>query len=53
MYFRGTDDKVWQVELDGSGGKNLGGFTTKSDVLVFAGSAYFRGTDNKIWRVSV
>jgi hypothetical protein len=52
MYFLGTDDKVWRVKTDGTGGTNPGGFKTQSDVFVAAdGFMYFRGTDDKVWRV--
>jgi hypothetical protein len=58
MYFRGTDDKVWQVSLDGSVGTNPGGYKTHSNVFVFSDPVlgtqmYFRGTDDKVWRVNL
>jgi hypothetical protein len=55
---RGTDDKVWRVNIHNAdpnnpGRVNLGGFTTWSDVLVGDdGYLYFRGTDNAVWRVN-
>jgi hypothetical protein len=49
--FRGTDDKLWGINLDGSGGVNLGGYKTKSTPVVFGDSIYFQGTDNKLWKV--
>jgi outer membrane protein assembly factor BamB len=53
IYFQGTDDKLWQVLVDGSGGVNLGGFKTKSAPFVADGYVYFEGTDGKLWKVSV
>jgi predicted alpha-1,6-mannanase (GH76 family) len=53
MYFRGTDDKVWQVPLTGEGATNPGGFKTQSNVVLGDDAyMYFRGTDDKVWRVS-
>jgi hypothetical protein len=53
IYFRGTDDKLWQANLDGSAGVNLGGYKTKSTPVVFGDFIYFQGTDDKLWKVKL
>jgi hypothetical protein len=53
IFFQGTDDKLWQVHKDGTGGTNLGGFKTKSTPFVSKGFIYFQGTDDKLWKVSI
>ena len=30
IYFQGTDDKLWQIDLNGANGINLGGYKTNS-----------------------
>jgi PQQ-like domain len=53
IYFQGTDDKLWRINPDGSGGVNLGGYKTKSTPTVFGQYIYFQGTDNKLWRINL
>ena len=53
IYFQGTDDKLWRINPDGSGGVNLGGYKTKSTPTVFGQYIYFQGTDNKLWRINI
>jgi hypothetical protein len=53
IYFQGTDDKLWGVNPDGSGGVNIGGYKTKSTPVVRGDSLYFQGTDDKLWKVSL
>jgi hypothetical protein len=57
VYFRGTDDKLWRVNGDGTEQTQIGTNTTKSRPFVFADPltgewVYFQGTpDNKLWKV--
>ena len=56
VYFRGTDDKLWKVDGDGTGQMQIGTNKTKATPLVFADPVtgewvYFRGTDDKLWKV--
>ena len=51
LYFRGTDNKLWSLSDDGSGGVNLGGYETISRPTVSGDYIYFQGTDNKLWKV--
>lgn len=44
IYFQGTDDKLWRINPDGSGGANLGGYKTRSSPTVYGPSIYFQGT---------
>jgi hypothetical protein len=53
LYFQGTDDKLWQLNNDGSGGVNLGGYKTSSTPVASAGFIYFQGTDDKLWKVKL
>jgi hypothetical protein len=53
IYFQGTDDKLWRINPNGSGGVNLGGYKTKSTPTVFGQYIYFQGTDNKLWRINL
>jgi hypothetical protein len=53
IYFQGTDDKLWAVNPDGTGGVNLGGYKTRSTPAVAGGFIYFQGTDNKLWKVEL
>jgi hypothetical protein len=56
MYFRGTDNKVWQMSVAPPYNKvNIGGLKTKSNVFpakskTFPTNAiYLQGTDHKLW----
>jgi hypothetical protein len=56
VYFRGTDDKLWKVNGDGTGQTQIGTNKTKSTPFVFADPVtgewvYFQGTDDKLWKV--
>ena len=52
IYFRGTDDKLWKVNSDGSGQLHIGNNTTKSTPFVTPdGWVWFQGRDNKLWKV--
>ena len=56
VYFRGTDDKLWKVNGDGTGLTQIGTNKTKSTPFVFADPVtgewvYFQGTDDKLWKV--
>jgi hypothetical protein len=53
LYFQGTDNKLWAVNIDGSGGFNVGGYKTKSPPVVFGSHLYFQGTDDKLWQVNL
>lgn len=53
IYFRGTDDKLWQINADGSSSANLGGYKTKSTPIAFGDFLYFEGTDDKLWRINL
>jgi hypothetical protein len=53
IYFQGTDDKLWRINLDGSAGLNLGGYQTKSTPMVFGDGVYFQGTDDKLWKINL
>lgn len=51
MYFRGTDDKVWQMsETPPYAPSNVGGLKTHSSIFPDCTAIYFQGTDNKVWR---
>jgi Domain of unknown function (DUF5050) len=52
VFFRGTDNKLWKVNADGSGQLQIGHNTTKSTPFVTPdGWVWFQGTDNKLWKV--
>jgi plastocyanin len=51
IYFQGTDNKLWRLNTDGTGGVNLGGYKTKSAPVVFGGHVYFQGTDDALWQI--
>jgi hypothetical protein len=53
IYFQGTDNKLWQINPDGSAGLNLGGYRTKSTPIAFGERMYFQGTDDKLWRIDL
>ena len=52
IYFRGTDDKLFRVNSDGSGLSQIGHNSTKSTPFVTAdGWVWFHGTDNRLYKV--
>ena len=52
VYFRGTDNKLWRVNSDGTNQMQIGSNTTKSTPFVTPdGWVWFQGTDNKLWKV--
>jgi len=52
VYFRGTDNKLWRVNGDGTGQSQIGHNTTKSTPFVTAdGWVWFQGTDDKLLKV--
>jgi hypothetical protein len=53
IYFQGTDNKLWRLNPDGSGGTNLGGYKTKSTPVVFGTHLYFQGTDDALWQINL
>jgi hypothetical protein len=53
IYFQGTDDKLWALNPDGTGGANIGGYKTRSTPAVAGGFIYFQGTDDKLWKVKL
>jgi hypothetical protein len=53
IYFRGTDDKLWAANPDGSNGFNVGGYKTNSTPVAFGQYVYFQGTDDKLWRINL
>jgi hypothetical protein len=50
IYFQGTDNTLWRMKRDGSGGTKVAGFKTASSPVVFGDHIFFRGTDNQLWR---
>jgi hypothetical protein len=52
VFFQGTDNTLWRIDLDGSGGIKLGNYQTSSSPIVLGNYVYFRGTDNKLWRIN-
>jgi len=52
VYFQGTDNRLWQVNRDGSNQKQVGNNKTKSTPFVTTdGWVWFQGTDDKLWKV--
>jgi hypothetical protein len=52
IYFRGTDNKLYRVNSDGSGLSQIGNNTAKSTPFVTPdGWVWFQGTDDKLWKV--
>ena len=51
VYFQGTDNKLWGINLNGTDGVNIGGYETASPPVVFGDYIYFQGTDDKLWKV--
>jgi len=59
MYFQGTDQAIWRVNVNLTDAifdyNNFGGpnrIKTKSNVFPSDGYLYFRGTDDKVWQMS-
>ena len=53
LFFQGTDNKLWRINLDGSHGVHLGGYNTSATPCVAGSNVYFRGTDDKLWRTNL
>ncbi|MBN9491598.1 MAG: DUF5050 domain-containing protein [Alphaproteobacteria bacterium] len=53
LYFQGTDNKLWGLNVDGSGGTNIGGYKTSSTPVAFGSNLYFQGTDHKLWKTNL
>ena len=51
VFFQGTDNTLWRINLDGSFGIKLGNYKTQSSPFVAGTYVYFRGTDDKLWRI--
>src|SRR5260370_733772 len=52
VYFQGTDNRLWKVNLCGTSQMQIGHNTTKSTPFVTGdGWVWFQGTDNKLWNV--
>ncbi|MFZ0766265.1 DUF5050 domain-containing protein [Bradyrhizobium sp.] len=49
IYFQGTDNTLWQLNPDGSGGAKVAGFQCKSPPVAYGSHLYFQGTDNTLW----
>ena len=49
IYFQGTDNTLWQLNPDGSGGAKVAGFQCKSPPVAYGDQLYFQGTDNTLW----
>ena len=52
VYFRGTDDRLWKINADGTGRVNIGGNKTSAAPFVAGDRVYFRGTDDKLWKIN-
>jgi hypothetical protein len=59
VYFQGTDDKLWKVNIDNPSDNTwLGGYNTKSPPFVSNGYVYFQGkgsgdNDDRLYKVNV
>ena len=52
IYFRGTDNKLWKVNSDGTGQSQIGNNSTKSTPFVTPdGWVWFQGTDDRLYKV--
>jgi Domain of unknown function (DUF5050) len=49
LYFQGTDNTLWQLNPDGSGGAKVAGFQCNSPPVAYGNHLYFQGTDNTLW----
>jgi hypothetical protein len=50
IYFRGTDNKLWEVNSDGSNQSQIRTNSTNSTPFVApAGWVWFQGTNNELW----
>ena len=49
IYFQGTDNTLWQLNPDGSGGAKVAGFKCNSPPVAYGSHLYFQGTDNTLW----
>ena len=54
LYYRGTNNNLWQYHLQTGAVSNLGGYQCISRPTVPGdGNVYFQGTDNKLWQVNI
>jgi len=53
VYFQGTDNKLWRINTDGSGGINLALYQTNSSPFVTQKFVYFQGTDDTLWQCNL
>jgi hypothetical protein len=55
VYFQGTDNRLFKVNVNNPNGDNtwLGGYKTESSPFVSNGYVYFQGTDNRLFKVNV
>ena len=55
VYFQGSDDKLFKVNVNNPNGDNtwLGGYKAFSSPFVANGYVYFQGSDNKLFKVNV
>ncbi len=50
VFFQGTDNKLWRVNIDGSDSRPLH-YESRSAPFVQDGYVYFQGKGNKLWRI--
>ena len=53
VFFRGTDNKLWRMNLDGTSAVNLGGYECSSTPCAAGEFLYFQGTDDTLWRINL
>lgn len=53
LFFQGTDNKLWGLNVNGTGGVNIGGYKTQSTPVAFGPNLFFQGTDNKLWKTNL
>jgi hypothetical protein len=53
LCFQGTDNTLWRLNFDGSGGSKVSGYKCKSKPVVYGEYIFFQGTDDKLWRVNI
>ena len=52
IYFQGTDNEIWRVNPDGSGGIKLG-LQAKSQPVVYGNTVYFQGMQNQLYQCNL
>jgi hypothetical protein len=53
VYFRGTNNGLYRINIDGTGFTQIRGFETTSSPFVADGVIYFKGTTNLLNRVNI